>query len=183
MCTITGRTASVLLVVDVQNGVVWDAFNRDEIVQRIAALVTRARAHGTPIIWVQHNDEEMPIGSDYWQLVPELERGETEPLVNKSYRSSFEATDLELELAKLNAAELIIVGAQTNNCIRSTSYAALERGYDVTLVEDGHTTSDQPWDNGVLTAQFVIDEQNRTMEHNQLPGRRSQVVLAAELFQ
>lgn len=182
MCTIVGRDKSVLLVVDVQNGVVWDAFNRAEIVQRIAELVDQARVNKVPVVWVQHNDEEMPVGSEYWQLVPELEQHDAEPLVHKTFRSSFEATDLEVILAGLNAAELIVVGAQTNNCIRSTSYAALERGYDVTLVEDAHTTSDQEWDHGVLSAEFVIDEQNRTLEHNQLPGRRSRVVPAADVF-
>ncbi len=180
--TIPNRTERVLIVVDVQNGVVFDAWNRDAVVSNIAEVVSAARAHSTPIVWVQHNEPEMPIGHEYWQLVPELNRLESEPLVHKQFRSSFDETTLETELAKLNASELVIVGAQTNNCIRSTIYSALERGYDVTLVEDAHTTSDEEWDNGPISAEFVVAEQNRTLLNYELPGRSCHLVKADQVF-
>lgn len=182
VCTISNRTERVLVVVDVQNGVVWDAWNREQVVSNIVSVLTDARENSVPVVWVQHNEPEMPIGHEYWQLVPELNRLETEPLVHKQFRSAFDDTTLEAELAALNASHLVIVGAQTNNCIRSTVYAALDRGYDVTLVEDAHTTSDDEWDTGVIKAEFVVAEQNRTFLDYQLPGRSCRIATADSVF-
>ncbi|MBN1174760.1 MAG: isochorismatase family protein [Micromonosporaceae bacterium] len=56
----------------------------------VGALVTRARAEGVPVIWVQHFDDDLPQGSDGWQYVPELVRKEGEPLIHKHYGDSFE---------------------------------------------------------------------------------------------
>jgi nicotinamidase-related amidase len=52
-------------------------------------------------------------------------------------------TDLEDVLAKAGVGRLVVTGAQTDGCIRATIPGAVGRGYDVTLVGDGHTTEDQ----------------------------------------
>ena len=181
MSSIPGRDKTALLVIDVQVGVVAHGYQRDAVVARIAGLVERARAAGTPVVWVQHSEEEMPIGCDDWQLVPELKPIEGEPVVHKNYRSSFESTNLEDVLAERNIGKLIVCGAQSNNCVRSTGYAALDRGYDVLLVEDAHTTDDGNWDGSLIPASMVIDEQNRTMMWNDLPGRSSRIAAAADI--
>ena len=182
MTTLSNRTQRALLVIDVQKDVVSDAYQRDAIVRTIAVLVDSAREAGVAVIWVQHNDPGMPIGSDEWQLVPELEPRVDEARLDKQYRSSFEATDLDDVLAGLDVGSLVICGAQTNNCIRHTLHAALERGYDVTLVEDAHTTSDSDWDSGTILASFTIDEQNRSCLDYDLPGRRCSLTTTAEAF-
>jgi hypothetical protein len=176
------RAGRALLVIDVQADVVADAHQRDAVVANINALVRNARAADVPVVWVQHNDAGMTIDSPEWQLVSELEPRAGEALVNKQYRSSFESTELESVLADLGAAELIVCGAQTNNCIRHTIHAALERGYDVTLVEDAHTTSDFEWDNGIVTAASIIDEQNASLLKYKLPGRSCTIVPTADAF-
>jgi nicotinamidase-related amidase len=176
------RAGRALLVIDVQADVVADAHQRDAVVANINALVRNARAADVPVVWVQHNDAGMTIDSPEWQLVSELEPRAGEALVNKQYRSSFESTELESVLADLGAAELIVCGAQTNNCIRHTIHAALERGYDVTLVEDAHTTSDFEWDNGIVTAASIIDEQNASLLKYELPGRSCTIVPTADAF-
>jgi nicotinamidase-related amidase len=182
MTTLTNRPNKALVVIDVQNGVVWDAYDRERIVANIAKLVTDARAHNVPVVWVQHSDEEMPIGSAYWQLVPELIPAEGEARVEKLYRNSFEATNLEEALAHLGVGELIVCGSQTNNCVRHTIHGALDRGYDVKLVEDAHTTSDFEWEHGVITALSIIDEQNANCLKFGLPGRSCDLVSTSEAF-
>lgn len=182
MSTLGNRNRKVLLVVDVQNGVVQDAWNRDEVVSKIATIVNAARNRSLPIVWVQHNEPEMPIDSGYWQLVPELKIALNEPLVHKQFRSAFEDTDLENRLAELQADHLIVIGAQTNNCIRSTVYSALEKGYDVTLIADAHTTSDEDWNGQIISAENAILEQNRTLENYELPGRRCEVKTMSEFL-
>ena len=95
------------------------------------------------MVWVQHFDEQLAKGSDDWRIVPELAPGDAEPLVEKSYGDSFEDTTLENVLSGLAIGRLVVVGAQTDACIRSTLHGALVRGYDATLVSDAHTTEDQ----------------------------------------
>jgi len=180
MSTLTDRPNTALLVIDVQNDVVAAAHDRDEVVARIAGLVRRARTAGTPVVWVQHADEDLPRGSDGWQYVPELARQETEPLVHKAYGDSFEATDLEQVLAGLGVGHLVVAGAQTDACIRSTLHGALVRGYDATLVADAHTTEDQSeW--GAPPPDQVIAHTNLYWKHQTAPGRKGGTVASDEV--
>jgi nicotinamidase-related amidase len=173
MCTIANRPNTALIVIDVQNGVVGDAYKRAEVIANINTLVTKARTQGVPVIWVQHSEDEMPIGSEYWQIVAELSPLESEPHIRKEYGSSFEATNLEEVLAELKVGNLIICGAQTNNCVRHTAHAALERGYDITLVSDAHTTSDFQWGSFSVNAEQTVSEQNLAFLNYSLPGRKA----------
>src|SRR5919201_453711 len=143
MPTFENRTNTALLVGDVQNGVVEDAHERDAVIANVAGLVERARQEGTPVVWVQHSDEHLARGSDDWRIVPELSPAEDEPLVEKNYGDSFEDTDLERVLSDLGVCRLVVVGAESDACVRSTLHGAFIRGYDTTLVGDAHTTGDQ----------------------------------------
>jgi nicotinamidase-related amidase len=161
----------VLLVVDVQVGVVGEAWDSERIVRNVARVVGRARAEGVPVVWVQHSDEELPYGSPQWQWVPELVPAKGEPLIHKQFNSSFEQTELEHELAKLGATHVVLAGAATNWCIRATAYGALGLGYDLTVVEDAHTTGTMELDNGTkIEASNVIDELNVCMTWVTYPG-------------
>ena len=141
--TLEDRPNTALLVVDVQKEVVEAAHERDVVVARVGELVGRAREEGVPVVWVQHSDEHIEYGSDGWRIVPELAPAEDEALVEKSYGDAFEDTDLEAVLAGLEVGRLVVAGAETDACIRSTLHGALVRGYDTTLVSDAHTTGDQ----------------------------------------
>src|SRR3954454_3293683 len=142
MTTLENRPHTALLVIDVQNGVVAEAHDRDAVVANVNALVEKARREQVPVVWVQHNDEGLQRETDEWQIVPELSRADAEPLVHKSYGDAFEDTDLESVLSGLAVGRLIVSGAQTDMCIRSTLHGAFARGYDATLVSDAHTTED-----------------------------------------
>ena len=175
MTTLPDRPATALVVIDVQQGVVAEAYQRDEVVANISVLVEQARAAGVPVVWVQHSDDELAQGSDSWQYVPELVRQEAEPLVHKSYGDSFEATDLEDVLAKAGVGRLVVTGAQTDACIRSTIHGAFARGYDVTLVGDAHTTEDQTqWGN--IAPGDIIKHVNLYWQFQDAPGRAAGVV-------
>ena len=95
MSNFTGRSGSALLVIDVQNNVVDEAWHRDEIVRNINSAVEKARVGKTAVIWIQHSSEDLPIGSEGWEIVPELKPLDSEPIIQKIYRSSFEDTGLE----------------------------------------------------------------------------------------
>jgi nicotinamidase-related amidase len=180
--TTLGRTKSALLVIDVQNQVVEGSFNKEQVIANINAAVAKARAAGVPVVWVQHSDDWMAIGSDDWQIVPQLTPAEGEPKVGKLYRNSFEATDLESALAGLGVGHLYVCGAQTNNCVRYTTHGALERGYDVTLLSDAHTTTDFETAGKKISAEFAVDELNSSLFGEELPGRKGVAMKVEEAF-
>ena len=132
------------------------------------------------MIWVQHNDDGLPRGSEEWEMVPELARGDSEPLVHKSYGDSFEATELESLLAEREVGRLIVTGAESDACIRSTLHGAFTRGYDVTLVGDAHTTGDKTaW--GAPSPEAVIAHTNLYWRYQSAPGRTAGTVDTAEV--
>lgn len=176
------RINSALLVIDVQVNVVQDAFKRDEKVANMASAVSKARAASIPVIWVRHSAEDLPLGSDGWQIVPELVPADGEPIIEKRYRSTFVETNLEEVLSQLKVGHLYTCGAETNNCVRHTSMAALEAGYDVTLISDAHTTTGFEWNGFVVDASNTIDEQNTNFMGYELPGCSANAEKVADLF-
>jgi nicotinamidase-related amidase len=174
MTTLPDRPNTALMVIDVQEGVVADAYRRDEVVANIGTLVERARRQGVQIVWVQHSDEQLQQGTEAWEYLPELARQESEPLVHKTFGDSFEDTDLEQVLARAGVGRLVVTGAQTDACIRSTIHGAFARGYDVTLVGDAHTTEDQSaW--GAPPPDQVIAHTNLYWRYQAAPGRTAAV--------
>jgi nicotinamidase-related amidase len=172
--TLTDRPNTALMVIDVQQGVVAEAYDRDTVVANIGSLVATARAQGVPVVWVQHSDEDLEQGSEAWKYVSELTRADSEPLVHKRYGDSFEDTDLAELLAKSGVGRLVVTGAETDACIRSTIHGAFSRGYDVTLVGDAHTTGDQTqW--GAPPPDQVIAHTNLYWQFQRAPGRTADV--------
>jgi nicotinamidase-related amidase len=175
MATLENRPNTAVLVVDVQNGVVEGAHKRDAIVANVGSVVEKARRERVPVVWVQHSSDELATGSDEWRIVPELSPDEAEPLIEKNYGDSFEGTALEAVLSDLAVGRLVVVGAQTDACIRSTLHGALVRGYDATLVSDAHTTEDQTaW--GAPPPDQVIAHTNLYWTYETAPGRKGGTV-------
>jgi nicotinamidase-related amidase len=172
--TLSHRPGTALVVIDVQNGVVGEAHERDAVVANISTLVEKARGEGVPVVWVQHSSQYLEKGSDDWRYVPELTQQESEPVVHKTFGDSFEDTDLEDVLATAGVGHLVVAGAQTDQCIRSTIHGAFTRGYDVTLVGDAHTTENlTEW--GAPPPDKVIAHTNLYWQEQAAPGRTAAV--------
>lgn len=180
MSLFSDRNQSTLLVIDTQVGVITTGFKADQVTATIADLITKARASAVPVVWVQHNDEELALDSDDWQIVEDLQPAPGEARVRKQHGDSFEDTDLAAVLSDLSVGHLVVVGAQTDACIRSTIHGAFTRGYDVTLVADAHTTDDRS-EYGVPSAEDVIAHTNLYWQFETAPGRIASVVLAADV--
>jgi nicotinamidase-related amidase len=173
--TFENRPNTALLVIDVQNGVVAGAHERDTVVANVGALVEKAREEQIPVVWVQHSDEQLERGSEAWRIVPELSPDDAEPLVEKHYGDSFEDTDLETVLSGLGVGRLVVAGAQTDECVRSTLHGAFVRGYDATLVGDAHTTEDLTAF-GAPPPDQVIAHTNLYWKYQSAPGRTAGTV-------
>ena len=72
MATVREGSKPVLLVVDVQVGVMDEAWDAPRIIKNVARTVERARDQGVPVLWIQHADQDLAYGSPAWQWAPEL---------------------------------------------------------------------------------------------------------------
>jgi nicotinamidase-related amidase len=180
MTNLTDRPNKALVVIDVQNGVVAGNYERDAVVANIDRVVEKARAADIPVIWVQDHDGDRAVGSEPWKIVPELHPLDTDHHIGKLYPDAFDDTDLESVLAGLGVGSLIVTGAQTDQCIRSTLHGAIARGYDALLVSDAHTTEDlSEW--GAPSPDLVIAHTNLYWQDQTAPGRTAGTVTSSDV--
>lgn len=153
---------TALVIIDVQVGLIENAYRRDEVLGAIGKLLERARAAHMPVIYVQHDGPEghgLEAGTPPWNIHPAIAPRVGEPVVHKRASDSFYDTALQKELEAGGIKNLVVAGGQTEYCVDTTIRRATTMGYDVTLVGDAHTT----YDNDILTAQQIIDHTNDTL--------------------
>lgn len=151
----------VLLVIDLQVGVLEGCWAAADVLRRTVALVRRARVAEVPVVWVQHEEPGLERGTPPWELPVELVPDAGEARVFKSYRDAFAGeTGLGALLDGLGADRLLIVGAQSDYCVRTAAQTAAARGYSVTLVGDCHTTRDADWDGVGISAEQIVAHTN-----------------------
>jgi nicotinamidase-related amidase len=173
---------TALLVIDVQVGVVVECWDLASVVSRIASLVSRARETGTPVIWVQHEDAYLVKGSKPWALVPELVPADGELRIYKTLRDVFGESALGEALGAHGVKELVVVGSQSDYCVRTAAQSALANGFNVTLVRDAHTTEDSE-DGGVkISGEQIVAHTNTYFDDFKFrEGVSSRVVAADEV--
>lgn len=153
-------TDTALVVIDVQMGVVGEAYHLDEVLENINLLLDRARSSGTPVLYVQHNEQGgMEPGEPLWQIHPAVTPREGEPTIQKESPDSFHETRLREELEARGIKRLVITGSQTQMCVDTTVRRAVGLGYDVLLASDAHTTEDSE----TLPAEKIIAFYNETL--------------------
>ena len=170
---------SALIVIDVQNAVMETAWDRDGVVARIAALTERARDEGVPVVYVQHEEPAFPPmarGANGWKFDARIAPHAGETVVAKQFQDSFANTPLADILDAMDVTHLVIAGAQSDACIRATTFRAISEGWQVTLVGDCHTTEDCEWDGGGLPAEQIVKHMNASIGHLEYPGRVVEVV-------
>lgn len=182
MATIRKGSNAALLIMDVQVGVMCDTWDDARIIKNIGIVLQKARSRNVPVIWVQHTSEDLIPDSPAWQIVPQFVPAPGEPQISKKFNSAFEESSLEETLAGFGTSHIVLTGVATNWCLRATAYAALERGYDLTLIEDAHTTATLDFDDGTkIEARDLIQDLNATMTWLEYPGRKN-AVASAERF-
>jgi nicotinamidase-related amidase len=142
------KSDKALLVIDVQVNMFDEAmpvYNGDHLVQTVTRLIGQARSAGVSIIFVRNNgsdhDPDKP-GTPGWEIHPALKPLTDEPIIDKFSSNSFHETDLHQILQVQRVNKLIIAGLQTEYCVDATCRGAVDLGYDVTVVADGHSTFD-----------------------------------------
>lgn len=171
----------MLVVIDVQRDVVAGAYEESRVLVVIGGLVAAARRAGRPVVWIRHEDDQLVAGSPGAGWAGGLEPAASEPVITKAFRDAFEQTPLKACLSDLGADHLVIVGAQSEYCVSTTAHRALVEGFDVTLVEDAHTTTEPTAGSG-LSARHVIDHTNAVLRTLRYPTRTVRVVASASLI-
>jgi nicotinamidase-related amidase len=171
MSTLNRAGVTALVVIDLQSGVVAQCVDRYAVLERTANLVERARAAGTPIVFVQHEEPGMEWGDDGWRLAKPLQSKTGDVMVGKRFMDSFADTTLESELSALGVDRLVVAGAASDYCIRATTHRAAAEGYDVLLISDCHTTEDTEHDGTPMSGVEIIAHTNLIMSRLRYPGQ------------
>ena len=154
---------TALVIIDVQMGMFDEdepVYNGEILLQTLSGLIDRARQMDVQVVYIQHNNKRFVEGSPAWPIHPSIAPLAGDVIVQKRTPDSFHKTSLEGELEKLGIKHLVVGGIQTEYCVDTTCRRACSMGYDVTLVEDGHST----WDNKYITAEQVIAHHNNTLD-------------------
>ena len=173
---------TALLVIDVQQALCtgeYSVHDAEGLTTRINRLTAMARKAGTPVFWIQHEEDHELLrwGSPGWQLDSRLQPLPGDARVRKTTPDSFHDTDLKKGLDAAGIQRLIVCGLQSEYCVDSTVRAALAHGYPVVLVSDAHTTID----NGVLSASQIVAHHNATLAGMDSFGPRVSLVCSEDL--
>jgi nicotinamidase-related amidase len=159
---------TAVLVIDVQRAIFDPSpngrpFEADEVVQRINALTTRARAQHVPVAFIQHQTEDGDFvpQSEGWELEKNLVIGPNDAIVAKKTPDSFLRTTLGDWLKEHQVKRVVICGAVTEFCVDTTTRSAAAHGYDVILAADAHTTSDREH----ASAALIRTHHNATLQN------------------
>ena len=157
-----------LLVIDVQQGLFEKStpiYKADKLLENINTLVDRAHASGAPVIYVQHSAAKHLVkGSAEWQLHPQLQPLRTDTIIHKQHGNAFEDTPLDEILRARDVTTVVVAGLVTHGCVRATCLGARELGYNVILVQDGHSSYSKD-------AAKLIEEWNEKLSAKQIEVR------------
>lgn len=173
---------TALLVIDVQQGLCegeHDAFESQQVIDRINKLSEKARAAGAVVVFVQHESKSgyLEFGTDAWQLAHGLQVHPNDLRIRKTSPDSFNRTELEQVLKQHAVTDIVICGLHTEFCVDTTTRRALALGYPVILVTDAHTTEDKEH----LSAAQIIRHHNVTLTSIESFGPRVRAISTDEL--
>jgi nicotinamidase-related amidase len=172
-----------LLIVDMQVALFagdTPRYDAQGVIQRINEIARAVRATGGVVIFVQHEDQGgLQPETEGWEILPALERVDTDLLLRKQACDAFYETNLPELLAQHHVQELIITGCATDFCVDTTVRAAASRNFEVVAVADGHTTRDRPH----LDAKSIIRHHNYMWENLILPRNEVKVLPASSVIE
>ncbi len=157
---------TALVIIDVQLGMFDErdaVFEGNKLIDTVKTLIGQARASSIPVVFVQHNGEgdDHPLRPDKpgWLIHPAIQPEQDDVVIHKCHPDAFQETSLQKELDLLGIKNLIVAGIQTEYCVDTTCRRAYSLGYNVTLVQNGHTT----WDTEQLKASQIIAHHNQVL--------------------
>lgn len=135
-------------------------FDGEAVTDRIASLIAKARAAGTPVFYVQHDggaDDEFHPGKPGFAFVDKIAPQPGDDVTVKTRSSAFHGTDFDAKLKRAGITHLVIAGMQSEYCVTSAIRGAHERGYKITLASDAHSTFNSKVADGQTIVAIIND--------------------------
>ncbi|WP_211745610.1 cysteine hydrolase family protein [Paenibacillus sp. Marseille-Q4541] len=161
-----GITHTALLIIDMQSGSFLEEkpiWKSDTLFNNINLLISMADSKRVPVFLTKHNGKKGSLtekGTPGWEIHPSIPLTGKEIIIEKNHPDAFHQTCLEQQLAAKNIKRIIIAGIQSEICVDATCRRAFSIGYDVVLVQDGHSTKDS----SIINAEHIIKHHNQVMK-------------------
>lgn len=155
---------SALLIIDLQSVYLPGMYRPEPVLARVAALADRARAAGTPVVYLRQlvPADEVPAGVDPLELLDPIAPRPGDVVLDKHSADVFLDTGLAELLRDRGVRRIVVTGYSTEFCVDTAVRSGLSAGFDVTLVTDGHLTSDDD-DPESLPPEAVVAHHNRLL--------------------
>lgn len=146
------KLAQVLVVIDMQNALKY-SYNYAGLLKAVNKRIDTYRFANLPIIFVQHNDQDVVRDSKLWQFSKGLDIRDDDMVVEKTHANAFYRTNLNNLLQENNLSTIEFCGVQTEICCDATIKMAHGLGYKVIMKHDMTST----YDNNYMTAENTIE--------------------------
>lgn len=153
-----------LLIIDAQQELIEGnqeeraVFNKEQLINNINIVIEKAKQTSIPIVFVRDLDVAGGQGTGF-QVHKEINVPINSEIFDKTATNSFHGTGLLQHLKSQRIEHVVIMGCKTEHCIDTAVRTATINGMDVTLVGDGHATTD----NSSLRAEQIIKHHNETL--------------------
>jgi nicotinamidase-related amidase len=163
---ISENNKTALVIIDIQNdyfpGGTMELVSADEAASKAANILSYFRREEMPVIHVQHIALQegatffLPNtkGAEIHKNVTPLK---TEKVITKNFPNSFRDTELLDYLKENNISKLILCGMMTDVCVDSTTRAAMDFGFENTIITDAVTTRNREFNGKVIPAEQVTE--------------------------
>lgn len=152
--------SEALIVIDVQEDFFAHpkkpVFREEYLIENINRLIAHFRKKGDPIIFVQHEDEDLKKNTVGWKVDHRIHSDARDKFVVKTTPDAFFETELSNFLQKEAVNAIFIAGLQTDYCIDTTCRSAFGKSWKTTLISDAHST----YDNDFMKAEDIISYHN-----------------------
>ena len=133
-----------LIIIDMQNGVFGltkPVFGKDALIDNVRKAIEYARTHGITVVFSFHSNATfLRRDSAGYLLVPPLAVADGDIVIEKTHPDIFSNPRLEEILAEKKIGSLLVTGLISNGCVQQACKTALAKGFQVTLLQDAHST-------------------------------------------
>lgn len=151
--------SKALIIIDIQNdyfqGGNCELVNSEEASLKAKKLLEYFRKNSLPVFHIQHINVKK--GATFFlpdtkgvQIHENVKPLDNEIIIEKNFPNSFLQTDLETKLENQNIKELVICGMMSHMCVDSTTRAAFDLGFDVTVAYDACTTKNLEFNGKII---------------------------------
>lgn len=155
---------TALVVVDIQNdyfpGGLWTLSKVEAAAAKAAQVIAVFRERGDLVVHIRHEftSADAPFfrpGSEGAHIHPSVINQGDEPVVLKHYINSFRETELKAVLDRHAIDAVVIVGNMSHMCVDGITRAAVDFGYDTTVLHDACATLDLQFNGVTVPAEHV----------------------------